>query len=118
MMLWGDNHFLLQPNSCLVPDNSIVLVRGLGSDPHAAYEATCAQLSQHDVSFYVCMPTPGWTCAGGGLESSLDRIAAATTKGMKYGAVGGLVLDFATDGSEALVDDMATSLLGVLVGVG
>eukprot|EP00658_Telonema_sp_P-2_P019827 TRINITY_DN17800_c0_g1_i2.p1 TRINITY_DN17800_c0_g1~~TRINITY_DN17800_c0_g1_i2.p1 ORF type:complete len:681 (+),score=70.45 TRINITY_DN17800_c0_g1_i2:919-2961(+) len=121
MMIWGDNELLLpkqQQDSSLMPQDAIVLVRALGSDPHAAYERCCSRLAECDVPFYVSMPTPGWTGAGLGLESTIDRIGAATTKGMKYGAIGGVVAHFSADGSEALIDDMATSLLGVLIGVG
>ena len=59
---------------------------------------TFCRLSEADVGFYVTMPTPGWTSVNGHLERTIDRIAAATTKGLKYGALGGLVVDFAAPG--------------------
>ncbi|ACT02260.1 beta-N-acetylhexosaminidase [Paenibacillus sp. JDR-2] len=95
-MMWGD---VLMHHPELVNDLSDdVTVLHWNYDAPIPYEPHCRRLQEHNIRYYVCPGTSGWSSIAGRTDNMLGNIADAGKNGKAYGASGLIVADWGDGG--------------------
>lgn len=95
-MMWGD---VLTHHPELVSDlPDDVTVLHWNYDAPIPYEPHCKRLQEHNIRYYVCPGTSGWSSIAGRTDNMLGNIADAARNGLAYGAAGLIVTDWGDGG--------------------